>query len=76
MRNKHTNRYICIPIYIHIHTYIIFMNTRKYIYMHTTTINERRGYQLKREEGDILEDLDQEKENVITLLSQNIKETI
>lgn len=49
------------------------MNTRKYIYMHTTTINERRGYQLKREEGDILEDLDQEKENVITLLSQNIK---
>lgn len=64
MRNKHTNICICIPIYIHIHTYIIFMNTHKYIYMHTTTINERRGYQLKREQGDILEDLDQEREKM------------
>lgn len=78
MYNNHTDQYICILIYIFIHAYIIFRykHIRKYIYIHTTTINERRGYQLKREQEDILEDLEQERENVITLLSQNIKEVV
>lgn len=40
------------------------MEIHIYIYIHTTTINERRGYQLKREQEDILEDLEQEREKM------------
>lgn len=76
MYNKHISKYICISIYTHI--YIIVRNTL-YIYECTTTLNERRDYKFKREQGYLWEGVEAEKQNredVITLSSQNIKEVI